>query len=128
MLVLLCLTVSGAWADDLYLKSDDNFATATLMYDGNKGDNPYYQSDKWNGPSVSVNAARNNVTTITVNASCQNFTGTSLKLLFRMTAAPAPASSSPSTRQRASAASPPTPLQRARRVYTQLTAAASASL
>ena len=81
LLVLLCLTVSGAWADNLYLKSDDNFATATLMYDGNKGDNPYYQSEKWNGSSA--NTARNNVTTITVNASCQNFTGTSLKLLFQ---------------------------------------------
>ena len=81
MLALLCLTVSSAWADNLYLKSDDNFATATLMYDGNKGDNPYYQSEKWNGSSA--NTARNNVTTITVNASCQNFTGTSLKYLFQ---------------------------------------------
>lgn len=81
LLALLCLTVSGAWADDLYLKSDDNFATATLMYDGNKGENPYYQSEKWNGSSAIY--ARNNVTTITVNASCQNFTGTSLKLLFQ---------------------------------------------
>lgn len=79
LLVLLLMAVTGAWADnDLYLKSDDGFTTATLMWDEKKGVNPYYNGSEWNG----LGDNRYNITSITVDTSCTSFDGTSLLYLF----------------------------------------------
>ena len=81
MLVLLVAVVSGAWAaDELYLVVDGT--SATLKYDNNKGANdPYYSSGGfagWTNPG----SVKTTATTITVDATCKNFEGTSLSALF----------------------------------------------
>ena len=82
MLVLLVAVVTGAWAatDKLYLVVDGT--SATLKY-GTRGENdPYYSSDgfgSWTN-AVSVKAT---ATTITVDATCKNYQGTSLGSLFK---------------------------------------------
>lgn len=79
LFVLLMTAATGAWADnDLYLTSNDGFATATLMWDEKKGVNPYYNGSEWNG----LGDNRYNITSITVDTSCTSFDGTSLFYLF----------------------------------------------
>ncbi|MBR6841593.1 MAG: BspA family leucine-rich repeat surface protein [Prevotella sp.] len=81
LLVLLLMAVTGAWADDFYLVVKGT--TATLMWDDKKGDNPYYTGSGWDSTDgTSASTAQSNVTTITVDGSCKNFTGTSLLYLF----------------------------------------------
>ena len=82
-LVALLAVTTGAWADDLYLVV--NGTSATVMY-GDKGSNPYYGPNAYNnykwlvaGESYS---GYSSLTTVTIDASCQNFTGTTLEYFF----------------------------------------------
>ena len=79
MLVLLCLTVSGAWAQCLYLEVDGT--AATLKYSANEADysdKPYFIGTMWQNAS----GFKTSVKTITVDASCENFAGDKLQGLF----------------------------------------------
>ena len=82
MLVLLMTVVTGAWAaDELYLVVDGT--SATLKYDGNKGaDDPYLSTGSMGNTWQNAETARSTATTITVDATCKNFEGTSLSALF----------------------------------------------
>ena len=81
MLVLLAAVVTGAWAaDKLYLVVDGT--SATLKYDSNKGENdPYYSSTGF-GSWTNAGSVKTTATTITVDATCENYQGTSLVSLF----------------------------------------------
>ena len=81
MLVLLAAVVTGAWAaDELYLVVDGT--SATLKYDSKKGENdPYYSSGGFAG-WTNAGSVKTTATTITVDATCKNFEGTSLSALF----------------------------------------------
>ena len=81
MLVLLVAVVTGAWAaDKLYLVVDGT--SATLKY-GTRGENdPYYSSDGF-GNWANPGSVKTTATTITVDATCKNYQGTSLVSLFR---------------------------------------------
>jgi len=82
MLVLLMTVVTGAWAaDNLYLVVDGT--SATLKYDSNKGENdPYLSIGALGNTWLNAGTARSTATTITVDATCKNFEGTSLSALF----------------------------------------------
>ena len=82
MLVLLAAVVSGAWAaDELYLVVDGT--SATLKYDSNKGaDDPYLSIGALGNTWQNAGTAQSTATTITVDATCKNFEGTSLSALF----------------------------------------------
>jgi len=88
LLVLLLTAATGAWAEDfLYLVVDGT--SATMMYGADKGDNPYYtivDGDRnWYVPSAYDPETYNNkmtLTTVTIDASCKNYTGTTLESLF----------------------------------------------
>ena len=82
MLVLLAAVVTGAWAaDELYLVVDGT--SATLKYDSNKGENdPYLSIGALGNTWQNAETARSTATTITVDATCKNFEGTSLSALF----------------------------------------------
>lgn len=81
---------AGAWAEDyLYLVIDGT--SATMKYGADKGSNPYYRFSesenywRWFELSQMVEQEMQNqdaITTLTVDASCQNFAGTSLESLF----------------------------------------------
>lgn len=94
ILALLCLTGTSAWADDyLYLEVDGT--SATVKY-GDKGTKPYYGDDPrepgnygWyvatdeSMPDQVTNyTGKNSLTTVTIDASCQNYTGTTLESFF----------------------------------------------
>ena len=81
-LVALLAMTTGAWADDfLYLMV--NGTSATLKYDGNKGaDDPYLSFGSFGNNWQNAETARSSATTITVDATCKNFQGTSLSGLF----------------------------------------------
>ena len=87
-LVALLAVTTGAWADDfLYLVVDGT--SATMMYGADKGDNPYYtivDGDRnWYVPSAydpETYRDKETLTTVTIDASCKNYTGTTLESLF----------------------------------------------
>ena len=85
MLVLLMTAVSGAWGQEesyLYLEVNPGNNTATLKYGSVQGTTPYYNdgNSTWNGIDDS---AKSSVTTITVDASCKDYAGTSLHEFFK---------------------------------------------
>jgi surface protein len=87
-LVALFAISTGAWAEDfLYLVVDGT--SATMMYGADKGDNPYYTIvggyANWYVPSAYDPETYNDkmtLTTVTIDASCKNYTGTTLESLF----------------------------------------------
>jgi len=95
MLALLMTAATGAWAEDyLYLEVDGT--SATVKYGADKGSNPYYREDPdspgsygWYVPKdapmpdqVTDYSDKNTLTTVTIDASCQNYTGTTLERFF----------------------------------------------
>ncbi len=83
MLVLLAAVVTGAWAaatDKLYLVVDGT--SATLKYGTRGANDPYYSSDGF-GNWANPGSVKTTATTITVDATCKNYQGTSLGSLFR---------------------------------------------
>lgn len=81
LLVLLMTAATGAWAaDELYLVVDGT--SATLKYDSNKGANDPYLSTGGFGSWNNAESVKTTATTITVDATCKNFEGTSLSALF----------------------------------------------
>ena len=79
LLVLLMTVASSAWAQRLYL--DVNGTAATLKYSANEADyegKPSFTGASW----AKVGSIKTTVETITVDASCANFAGTSLKSMF----------------------------------------------
>ena len=83
MLVLLVAVVTGAWAaatDKLYLVVDGT--SATLKYGTRGANDPYYSSDGF-GNWANPGSVKTTATTITVDATCKNYQGTSLGSLFR---------------------------------------------
>ena len=79
LLVLLLTAATGAWAQRLYL--DVNGTAATLKYSANEADysgKPSFTGATW----ATVGSIKTTVETITVDASCANFAGTSLKSMF----------------------------------------------
>ncbi len=98
MLALLCLTATGAWAlpaqNYLYLEVDGT--SATVMYGDDKGTKPYYgdnprdpgnygwyvATDEHMPDQVDNYTGKNSLTTVTIDASCQNYTGTTLESFF----------------------------------------------
>ncbi len=87
-LALLLTAVTGAWAEDfLYLVVDGT--SATMMYGAGKGDNPYYTIENGNGywyvlagPEPDTYYDKEKLTTVTIDASCKKYTGTTLRSLF----------------------------------------------
>ena len=83
-LVALFAMTTGAWAQNyLYLVVDGT--SATIKYDGNVSTNPHYGTDGygygWWKDGLPY-SGKNSLTTVTIDASCQNFTGTILQDLF----------------------------------------------
>ena len=84
-LALLLTAVTGAWAADV-LNLVVSGTSATIKYDGNASNNPYYyvdggweqSGDRWDDDSE----IRPKITTVTIDGSCKNFSGTSLSSLF----------------------------------------------
>ncbi|UKK56706.1 BspA family leucine-rich repeat surface protein [Prevotella communis] len=84
LLVLLMTAVSGAWAADV-LNIVVEGTSATIMYDGNASNNPYFGGDEWKQsefPWDDEHTTRPTITTVTIDGSCKNFSGTSLRNLF----------------------------------------------
>ena len=84
-LVALLAVTTGAWAaDDLNLVVDGT--SATIKYDGNASDNPYFTGAGWEQSGYGWDeeyTTRPTITTVTIDESCKNFSGTSLHgLLF----------------------------------------------
>lgn len=78
------LAVSGAWAADV-LNIVVSGTSATIKYDGNASNNPYFGGDEWKQsefPWDNEYSTRPTITTVTIDGSCKNFSGTSLRSLF----------------------------------------------
>ena len=59
--------------------------SATIKYDGNASNNPYFGGDEWKQsefPWDNEYSTRPTITTVTIDGSCKNFSGTSLRSLF----------------------------------------------
>ena len=84
LLVLLMTAVSGAWAQDV-LNLVVSGTSATIKYDGNASNNPYLGGDEWKQSEFPWDmefTIRPTITTVTIDGSCKNFSGTSLRSLF----------------------------------------------
>ena len=84
LLVLLMTAVSGAWAQGV-LNIVVSGTSATIKYDGNASNNPYFGGDEWKQsefPWDNEYSTRPTITTVTIDGSCKNFSGTSLRSLF----------------------------------------------
>ncbi len=84
VLVLLMTAATGAWADDV-LNLVVNGTSATIKYDGNASNNPYLSETDWKqsgDPWDMRSTIRSTITTVTIDGSCKNFSGTSLCTLF----------------------------------------------
>ena len=83
-LALLVTAATGAWADDeLNLVVDGT--SATIMYDGNVSNNPYLGETDWKQSGSFWDdeyTTRSSITTVTIDGSCKNFSGTSRNSLF----------------------------------------------
>ena len=85
-LALLIAAVTGAWAADV-LNIVVSGTSATIMYDGNASNNPYLGDHDWEksgNPWDMEFTTRSTITTVTIDGSCKNFSGTSLNSLFYM--------------------------------------------
>ncbi len=85
-LALLIAAVTGAWAADV-LNIVVSGTSATIMYDGNASNNPYLGDHNWEksgNPWDMEFTTRSTITTVTIDGSCKNFSGTSLNSLFYM--------------------------------------------
>ena len=83
-LVALLAVTTGAWAADVLNLVVDG-TSATLKYDGNASNNPYL-TERGLEPSEEAwewnNTIKPIITTVTIDASCNNYNGTSLHVLF----------------------------------------------
>ena len=92
LLVLLIMTTTSAWAAELYFVVDAVNKSATMMYDDNNGNNPTYnQYSVWYCDENIFYETHgfyfggfmgNTCKTITIDASCRNYTGTNFKSLL----------------------------------------------
>ena len=83
-LVALLAVTTGAWAADV-LNLVVSGTSATIKYDGNANNNPYFGGDEWKQsefPWDNEYSTRPTITTVTIDGSCKNFSGTSLNALF----------------------------------------------
>ena len=83
-LALLVTAATGAWADDVLNLVVDG-TSATIMYDDNPNSNPYLGETGWKqngGPWFTSSTIKPTITTVTIDGSCKNFSGTSLQNLF----------------------------------------------
>ena len=83
-LALLLTAATGAWAEDVLNIVVDG-TSATIKYDGNASNNPYFGGDEWKQsefPWDNEYSTRPTITTVTIDGSCKNFSGTSLRSLF----------------------------------------------
>ena len=83
-LVALLAVTTGAWAADVLNLVIDG-TSATIKYDGNANNNPYFGGDEWKQsefPWDNEYSTRTTITTVTIDGSCKNFSGTSLHGLF----------------------------------------------
>ena len=83
-LALLVTAATGAWADKDYLYLVVDGTSATIKY-GTPGDNPYLTDLWWKQSGNNWDDSktiRSAITTVTIDGSCQNFSGTSLRLMF----------------------------------------------
>ena len=83
LVALLALT-TGAWAQNVLNLVVDG-TSATIKYDGNASDNPYFSVNEWKQsefPWDNEFTIRPTITTVTIDGSCKNFSGTSLHNLF----------------------------------------------
>ncbi len=84
MTLALLVTAASAWADDVLNIVVDG-TSATIKYDGNASNNPYLSDTDWEQDGNDwdmADAIRPNITTVTIDGSCKNFSGTSLHNLF----------------------------------------------
>ena len=84
MLALLVTAAAGAWADD-ELNLVVNGTSATIMYDANASNNPYFGEDNWEQNEDfwdEDHTTKSTITTVTIDGSCKNFSGTNLSNLF----------------------------------------------
>ena len=84
LLVLLMTAVSGAWAQNVLNLVVDG-TSATIMYDGNASNNPILGETDWqqDGDDWDMDdITRPTITTVTIDESCKNFSGTMLRCLF----------------------------------------------
>ena len=84
LLVLLMVAVSGAWAQGV-LNIVVSGTSATIKYDGNASNNPFLSEIGWQqsgDPWDMEYTIRATITTVTIDGSCKNFSGTSLNSLF----------------------------------------------
>ena len=85
-LALLLTAVTGAWAQNVLNLVLDG-TSATIKYDGNTSNNPYLGDHDWEksgNPWDMEFTTRSTITTVTIDGSCKNFSGTSLNSLFYM--------------------------------------------
>ena len=83
-LALLVTAATGAWAADVLNLVVDG-TSATIMYDGNASNNPILGERGWeqNGDDWDMEySTRATITTVTIDGSCKNFSGSSLSALF----------------------------------------------
>ena len=83
-LALLLTAAMGAWAADV-LNIVVNGTSATIMYDGNASNNPILGEFGWEQGELAWDmdyTTRSTITTVTIDGSCKNFSGTSLRSLF----------------------------------------------
>ena len=83
-LALLVTAATSAWAADV-LNLVVNGTSATIMYDGNASNNPILGERGWeqNGDDWDMEySTRATITTVTIDGSCKNFSGSSLSALF----------------------------------------------
>ena len=83
-LALLLTAATGAWAQGV-LNIVVSGTSATIKYDGNASNNPYFGGDEWKQsefPWDNEYSTRPTITTVTIDGSCKNFSGTSLRSLF----------------------------------------------
>ena len=83
-LALLITAATGAWAQDV-LNLVVSGTSATIKYDGNASNNPILgengweqDGDTWDGDYTT----KPTITTVTIDGSCKNFSGTDLNSLF----------------------------------------------
>lgn len=83
-LVALLAVTTGAWAADVLNLVVDG-TSATIKYDGNANNNPYLGATDWvqSGYDWDMELTiRSTITTVTIDGSCKNFSGSSLHGLF----------------------------------------------
>ncbi len=83
-LVLLIMAVGGAWAQDDYFYMVISGTSGTLKYGSEfTSDDPYLKiDDGWHGVGSNYWENKGDLTAVTIDASCNNYNGTSLNLLF----------------------------------------------